>query len=45
MEALLMPFNAAMRKGTGKRKGATITALLEADTAPLKLNEDFFNLQ
>jgi len=39
--SFIMPFNAAMRKGTGKRKGATITALLEADTAPLKLNEDF----
>jgi len=37
----IMPFNATMRKGTGKRKGATITVLLEEDKAPLKLNEDF----
>jgi len=37
----IMPFNAAMRKGTGKRKGAMITASLEEDKAPLKLNEDF----
>jgi len=39
--SFIMPFNAAMRKGTGKRKGAMITAILEADEAPLKLNEDF----
>jgi hypothetical protein len=37
----IIPFNAAMRKGTGKRKGATIIATLETDDAPLKLNEDF----
>ena len=37
----IMPFNAVMRKGTGKRKGATITAMLEEDDTPLKLNEDF----
>ncbi|MFT4152399.1 YdeI/OmpD-associated family protein [Parafilimonas sp.] len=39
--SFIMPVNAAMRKGTGKRKGATITAMLEADEAPLKFNEDF----
>ena len=39
--SFIMPFNAAMRKGTGKRKGAMITATLEADDSPLKLNEDF----
>lgn len=39
--SFIMPFNGAMRKGTGKRKGATITAALETDNAPLKLNEDF----
>ncbi len=39
--SFIMPFNAAMRKGTGKRKGALITAMLEPDDAPLKLNEDF----
>ena len=37
----IMPVNAAMRKGMGKRKGAMITATLETDDAPLKLNEDF----
>ena len=39
--SFIMPVNAAMRKGTGKRKGAMITASLEADNAPVKLNEDF----
>src|SRR5947209_11569480 len=33
--SFIMPFNASMRKGTGKRKGATVTLLLEADDAPL----------
>jgi uncharacterized protein DUF1905/bacteriocin resistance YdeI/OmpD-like protein len=37
----IMPFNAIMRKGTGKRKGAAIIAQLEEDDSPLKLNEDF----
>jgi hypothetical protein len=37
----IMPFNASMRKGTGKRKGAMVTATLEVDNAPFKLNEDF----
>jgi hypothetical protein len=39
--SFILPVNAAMRKATDKRKGATITAMLEADDAPLKLNEDF----
>jgi len=39
--SFIMPFNAALRKGTGKRKGAMLTASLEADNAPVKLNEDF----
>ncbi len=39
--SFIMPFNAGMRKGTGKRKGATVTAMLEADDASFKLNEDF----
>jgi hypothetical protein len=38
--SFIMPVNAAMRKGTGKRKGAMITAILEADDAPVKLSED-----
>jgi uncharacterized protein YdeI (YjbR/CyaY-like superfamily) len=33
--------NAAMRKGTGKRKGATLKVKLEPDKEPLKLNADF----
>lgn len=39
--SFIMPFNAVMRKGTGKRKGAVVTVTLEMDDAPLKLNEDF----
>jgi hypothetical protein len=31
----IMAFNAAMRKGTGKRKGATIQLQLQADDAPI----------
>lgn len=38
--SFIMPINEAMRKGTGKRKGAMITATLAADDEPLKLNED-----
>ncbi len=41
--SFIMPVNAVMRKATGKRKGASITATLEADDTPLKLNEDFLN--
>lgn len=39
--SFIMPVNAAMRKGMGKRKGAMITATLEADDTPYELNEDF----
>lgn len=39
--SFIMPVNEAMRKGTGKRKGAMITVTLEADDTPYKLNEDF----
>ena len=39
--SFIMPFNAAMRKGTGKRKGAILTVSLEADNAPVQLNNDF----
>ncbi|MGC4104548.1 YdeI/OmpD-associated family protein [Ferruginibacter sp.] len=31
----IMAFNASMRKGTGKRKGATIKVQLQADDAPI----------
>ncbi len=37
----IMAINAAMRKGIGKRKGAMVSAILEIDNAPLKLDEDF----
>ena len=39
--SFIIPFNAAMRKGTGKRKGAMITVAIEEDKAGLQLNEDF----
>ena len=39
--SFILPVNAAMRKGTGKRKGAVVTAMLEADDEPLKPDEDF----
>jgi len=39
--SFIMPVNAAMRKGTAKRKGATITACLEMDNEPLKPDGDF----
>lgn len=39
--SFIMPVNAAMRRSLGKCKGARITALLEADDAPVKMNEDF----
>ena len=31
----ILPVNAAMRKGTGKRKGAVVTVQLEVDNAPI----------
>jgi hypothetical protein len=37
----IMPVNATMRKGTGKRKGAMLNIAIEEDKSPLKLNEDF----
>jgi hypothetical protein len=39
--SFIMPVNAAMRKAIRKRKGASVTVTLQADDAPLKLNEDF----
>lgn len=39
--SFIMPVNAVMRKAIGKRKGAVITALLEADDKPVELDEDF----
>ena len=36
----IMPFNAAMRKGTGKLKGATLKVQLQTDDKPLVLNKE-----
>ena len=37
----IMPVNAAMRKGIGKRHGAMIKVQLEADESPFIFNKDF----
>lgn len=37
----IMPINAAMRKGTGKRYGAMLNVQLEADNKPFQFNKDF----
>jgi hypothetical protein len=37
----IMPINAAMRRGIGKRKGAIVNVQLELDPQPLKINNDF----
>jgi hypothetical protein len=37
----IMPVNAAMRKGLGKRHGATIQVKLEADNSEFVFNADF----
>jgi hypothetical protein len=39
-ERFMLPFNAAMRKGTGKKAGDKIVVQLELDKKPLKLSED-----
>jgi hypothetical protein len=39
--SFIIPFNAAMRKGTGKRKGAMLKVNLEVDKEPFRLNADF----
>ncbi len=36
----IMPVNATMRKGIGKRKGAVVKVQLEVDEAPLPLSAD-----
>lgn len=36
----IMPLNAAMRKGTGKRKGASLQVQLQVDDSPLLLSPD-----
>jgi len=37
----ILPFNAAMRKGTGKREGAMVEVQMEVDSADLLMPEDF----
>ncbi len=37
----MMPFNAAMRKATGKKHGDKISVEIEADESELKLSADF----
>ena len=39
--SFIIPFNAAMRKATGKRKGAMLKVTLEVDKEPFRLNADF----
>ncbi|MBV9989010.1 MAG: DUF1905 domain-containing protein [Chitinophagaceae bacterium] len=37
----ILPLNAAMRKGTGKKKGSTLKLQLAPDTKPLQIPPDF----
>jgi Domain of unknown function (DUF1905)/Bacteriocin-protection, YdeI or OmpD-Associated len=39
----IMPINAELRKAIGKRKGAMLTAQLEVDNAPFRINRDFLD--
>jgi len=39
--SFIMPVNAAMRKGTGKRQGAILKVQLEEDKKPYQINADF----
>lgn len=39
----ILPMNAALRKGTGKTYGATITVTLELDKRPLHINKDLMD--
>jgi hypothetical protein len=41
--SFIIPLNAAMRKGIGKRKGATMKVKLELDKEPLLLNKDLLD--
>ena len=38
--AFIMPLNAALRKGIGKRKGAMVVVTIEVDNDPLPLNAE-----
>ena len=39
--SFIIPFNATMRKATGKRKGAMLKVTLVVDKEPFRLNADF----
>lgn len=39
----IMPLNATMRKGTGKRKGAMLKVQLQVDETPFEPNKDFLS--
>jgi hypothetical protein len=39
----IMPLNAAIRKGIGKRKGAKLTVKIEVDDAPVKLSAELLD--
>ena len=39
--SFIMPLNATMRKGTGKKKGAMLQVQLQVDEAPFQYNKDF----
>ena len=39
--SFIIPINAEMRKGTGKRKGAMLKVQLEVDKKPIEIPEDF----
>ena len=39
----IMPLNAAIRKGIGKRKGAKLSVKIELDDAPIKLSGDLLD--
>ena len=39
--SFIIPINAEMRKGTGKRKGAMLNVQLQVDTKPIEMPADF----
>jgi hypothetical protein len=41
--SFIIPINAAMRKGTGKRHGAMVKVQLQEDVKPFEFNKDFMD--
>ena len=39
----IMPLNAEIRKGIGKRKGAKLSVKIEVDDSPIKLSDDLLD--